>query len=295
VNGDGAIIGLRRCLHCRYSLTGQPIGHDDEYGLYIVRCPECGTVSPMSEHSVTGAWTRLWTFILGASWTAILVAALGFGSLALFGLCLATTYAGSEDYRDSIRTLWSMSGEAKNVASSTTITINGQTIVMPTAGGSEFADWWAAQDTDALLATEGGWWGVLFKPALLIWIPLGITAFTLGSFWGVVLYRRRGLGLLAWAAIVTGCIAVWSVPAVLDWSGDEVTWYNQAAMSQVALPIMVMSIGVAAVALAAGMMCGRPLARFGVRVTMSPRAQTGLALLWLTDDKPAPRLETTTG
>ena len=40
--------GTRPCLRCGHDLHGQSIVREPEYGLFIARCSECGTVAAMT-------------------------------------------------------------------------------------------------------------------------------------------------------------------------------------------------------------------------------------------------------
>ncbi|HED53526.1 MAG TPA: hypothetical protein ENJ00_04925, partial [Phycisphaerales bacterium] len=48
--GDSVVLGDRLCVACAYNLRGQPVYRESEYGLYLVRCPECGTPAAIQEY-----------------------------------------------------------------------------------------------------------------------------------------------------------------------------------------------------------------------------------------------------
>jgi hypothetical protein len=85
--------GSRHCIACFYNLRHQPILHDDELNLRIVRCPECGQASSLTTHPCLGRSERTLSHLLRMTW---ILTALGLGilsALALFGVAIVSGYA----------------------------------------------------------------------------------------------------------------------------------------------------------------------------------------------------------
>jgi len=95
----GRLDADRLCGKCFHQLDGQPIRRDPRLGLTVVRCPECGTIAPVTEHPVTSRWARRFLALAGAAFVAGIVAAF-LGQLVALGM---VQYLAAEEVAGSFQ------------------------------------------------------------------------------------------------------------------------------------------------------------------------------------------------
>ncbi len=60
----------RPCMKCGYDLRGQGVVGEPHYGWAVVRCPECGLVTPMHGFAMSRRVANLSATLLGVLWLA---------------------------------------------------------------------------------------------------------------------------------------------------------------------------------------------------------------------------------
>jgi hypothetical protein len=290
------LIGERLCTHCGYNLTGQPVLREPHYRMLIVRCPECGGAAGLQEYPLLGRWAGRWAALLAALWFLVMLALWIGSGAAIFGLSLGAAELSSEKFAE-----WIL---REHTAQATATPVPGaQPGPGPGGGGGasiaevtistprglirydpqSLHSWWAAQDRAALLARAGGWRAMVDWPALWLWVPLGLVAFTLGAMWSVILLHLRRGRVVLWSAAVMTVALIFATVVIASWLTHETGWYRSDAAAMIGPRVLVLSLGFGAAALAAGLWLGRPLVRAMLRLLLAPRLRAPLALLWFTD------------
>jgi hypothetical protein len=285
-----------------YNLRGQPVQKESEYGLFLVRCPECGTPAAIQEYPVLGRWPgRIRLFVtLGYLFMLLLLLAATCGTFA--GFASGTPESATTTLADEINEAWTDYEFAEHQAGRDAMAANGLT---PWADS-------IARDADGRLIRSGYWdvigptwwrdtgrYEVLWPMPKRLRLALDIhtstfvfnvlMAFVFGVTWSVVLIatRRKLLACLGIAPLAFTALFAWL------FSGDQITTYgwldaSSAANNAMFWPGMLVTGLIWFVASTLGLIFGRPLARLGVRALLPPGMRGGLAELWFTDNKPLP-------
>lgn len=238
--------GYRRCAGCAYSLSGQPILREDDYDLYVVRCPECGRIAPMSEGQSMIRGRRLTVGLMAGGWILIVIAISIIAWTAMFGL----TYGSAE-----------LAGG----------TLSSRVDVMFREQNPDLAfdEWWAVQDINDSL--PDGRLAAINWNALWLWLPLAGTALVIGCFWGTLLHHRSlGRGLPIVAMLVW--IGVLAAPMIIDAYVDQPRWSHEAAYLEVGIPVLAMSTAFGA-------------AIFPIGLVLGPRASRGVIRMCLPESR----------
>jgi hypothetical protein len=289
------VTGDRFCTKCGYNLIGQQIVREEHYALLIVRCPECATVASVQEYPLLGGWGVRWGVVLAALWFIALIGLWPASSGIVTGMCAVVSDEASRSYTRHLDRLYEAAqAQAANPPAqgpgSRIITIpGGQTIRF--GPGGNFDKWWEQQDKAALLADAGGWRGAINGEAFLIMIPFGLMVFASGWLWAVCLLQLKRRWLIVCAAAILLLAMVFLAPLVMEWHTLAGIWSRYAAQQQLGLPVVVISLVGAAIALGLGLWLGRPLTRFSVRLLLPPRLCYSLAFLWTAEglQPPSPR------
>lgn len=272
--------GDRLCVGCGYNLTGQRIIREPHHGLLIARCPECGQVTSIQEYPLLGRWATRWGVILATLWFILVLAAWPLSAMIMFGFAVETAEKGSLRYGGEIRRLYRDARTRSPTAPQTTPAGGTRP---PTTATADFQAWWETQDQDVLLADSGGWFRAVDWRGLLMWLPAGLLAFALGWFWSIVLLHLRRRALLLWGVAVLALAAVFVMGVILDWSNDEYPRAWDAGRAELGPPLLFLTLAWCAIALTAGLLLGRSLTRFMIRVLLSPRFRGPLAVVWTAD------------
>ena len=164
------------------------------------------------------------------------------------------------------------------------------TIVMRGRGrgiyGSQFAQWWAKQDQDALLADAGGWPSILNPEVLLVMLAGGLTTFAVGCFWAVMILHSSRRRLLIFGAVVMGAVAALMTTFFITL---DPRWLGQAAVEQLGPRIVPYSLALFTIAFITGLMIGRSVVRGLVRAFLPPRLRGSLAFLWTVEGLQPPK------
>jgi len=300
-----AIVGDRLCVKCGFNLTGQPVLREPHYQLLISRCPECGTAAPLQEYPLLGRWANRWAAALAACWLLLLLVwVIGIG-FAVWGLSLGAAELGAERFDDVIEIAYdewaAASAPQAGAAHSTGAPAPPNPPVLPGArlrthyAGVPAMDraWWNGVDRAALLQSAGGFRRAVAPDGFIPMLPLVLMCFLLGAAGSVAMLHLRGvrLALVALApvaialALAAATVAVRSahIRAAPFLDSEDAAW-------QIVGPrIHALALALAFVALAAGLVSGRPLVRRAARALLPPRLCNSLSLLWLTDKRPLPR------
>jgi hypothetical protein len=278
------LVGDRLCITCGYNLIGQPVLREPHYQMLIVRCPECATVASLQEYPLLGRWANRWAVALASLWLLTLIVLWIGSGAAIFGIGVGAAEVASEKYREYLSDefqQWVLSRQQ-------------QTTTQPTPGRvswnvNDYETWIRQQDMPALFQKAGGWRGAIEWRVLWVWLALIAAAATLGCIWSVALLGRKKRGLLLWGGAIMIVAVGFSMIAFADWYLQDRFWYWRTAEREICPSMMVISLALGAVALIAGLMCGRSLTRGLIRALLPPRLRWSLAQLWIADGLELPR------
>jgi len=287
------VTGDRLCTTCGYNLIGQVVRRERHYGLLVVRCPECGTVASVQEYPLLGRWARRWGVVLAVLWFIFLLGMWAGSGAAIMGCSMGVAEEASHTYRAYLSEAYEASRQSGQQMQGPQITVGpgGQIITTNRwlSGGNDFRQWWAQQDRPALFAQAGGWRGAVAWEALVIWLPVGITALTIGWFWSVALLQFRRRWVLVWGLFIIALALVFGLGPWLEWVMGTPRSSWSAAMQEIAPTMFAATVVFSSVALALGLAFGRALTRALVRSLLGPGLRGSLALLWTMEGLPPPR------
>lgn len=266
----------RACTRCAFNLIGQPIVREKHYGLLIARCPECGTVAALQEYPALGRWANRWAALLAGLWFLVVTA----GTMAVAGIVTGFTHGAGHSTSERVAEVIKQKYIAHETAKGTAVEqINWWWIGDPL--------WWEAQDKRQIIAEAGGWSGAVRWRGLAIWIFAACILVPVGACWAVLMAHRRGLGLVITAAPMLVFAGIfWAISNLGSSTFLSVHDLAQRMLWPVVLPLSLLCAGIA---LFAGVLLGRPLARLAVRATLPPRLRVPLGWLWTCDGLPPPR------
>lgn len=280
--------GDRVCVKCKYNLIGQPIRRHTELDLLAVQCPECGTYAALQEYPMLGPWARRWTFLLAAIWIIVLLGALFISAGMIVGVSTSTTEAAVKPYAQFLadrQSEWLR--EQDNTGGGTQnwqFYRNNNPLYVPL-----HQNWWSKQDGQVLLNQMGGWWNAIDARACWQWGSFAVSVLPAGMFWSIALLhiRKRWFALVALLII-----AVAAGITVLGQNVDSMAFQyhiRNVATNQVGRPVLYVSVALAFIPLMIGLLIGRPVVRFAVRVLLPPRLRSALAILWTAEGRTPPR------
>lgn len=277
------IVGDRLCIQCGFNLTGQPVTKEPRYGLFIARCPECGSVASLQEYPVLGKWANRWAALAAALWLAILIAA----SFAFAGIVTGTSYGaleeGSRDFGDWV---------SRKAATDETSGLSEQAYRFYTADVVDVA-WWESLDHWALLREAGGFRAVVLSEIVGFWFGLLIGGIAFGIVGSVALLHARRLRLaivllLPMALAATFQTMIYTAHRA-EMSANTVAEPDDLTFVMLAPLILLLTDLVVYTGVVIGAMIGRPTARGLMRAFLPPRLRSSLAFLWLADGKTPPK------
>lgn len=272
--------GDRLCTTCHYNLIGQPVIREPHYDLLVVRCPECATVASLQEYPHLGRWANRWSVIFSGIWIMLLLALASGGIAAVIGMTGGFTEEAVDQYENDLQKHWSdWYAETYPNATSKNQWWNPD----------KFDEWTVAHTPSKLMTELHAVNGLFRQPETLLFIvPLFITS-VLGVFWSVALVHRRRLTLFLMSVvllILAGAIygTIWW--QIAQFPADD---FDDIAWVQIGMPLMATMLGLCWFLLVTGLLCGRPVARWLVRVMLPPRLLGPLNVLWLTDGLTPPQ------
>jgi hypothetical protein len=289
------VAGHRLCASCGFALLGQPILREPHYEMLIIRCPECGTVAAVQEYPALGRWAGRWAALLAALWLFVLVVAVFASAGLLFGMSQGMLEEGSRGYAEEIARAHDQWYRALPDPKNSPVTQYMPTQSAVSAYSWVDSSWWEGVDKAAFLEAQGGGFGAIDPRAMwfLGWVALA--GVVVGVFWSVALLGQRRSRAIVLVILVVALAAgfAWMANATSDysWMGGGVTYAAWAARAQLAPYVEAIALLAGAVAAAAGIWFGRPLARLAVRTLLPPHLRPSLHVLWLADGLTPPRLK----
>jgi hypothetical protein len=257
--------GTRPCLRCGHDLHGQSIVREPEYGLFIARCSECGTVAAMTEYPTLGVWGRRLGIALMTVMIALLIPVGLLSALAIFGI-------SSVIFDERIHA-------AREVLN---LMLGGDGQVTP--------EWWSANGADARRRMTEAFFQ-FDRGDLMLVVATSPVAVLIGIIWSGLLVglSRRRLWL---AGPVLGVIALAYVGLALlerDAPGVTPVWIYTAAFAIMGWPGMGSLIVLQTGLLIVGLLLGRTLTRWLATFALPPRARRLVSFLWTVDELDPPR------
>jgi hypothetical protein len=243
------------CHQCGYNLHGQIVTRDERLDIMICRCPECGRFHPAA-FGVSA--TRPWLARLGVS----IIISWTLTAIAIFLASGFFTGLFSYIHLDYYST--------RNYPQSAYVSYRDvPRIVKPTPSPASYE--YERFDTP---------WKVLGSLSIANAVLLG--SFCAISMWHV--RKERLYFALAWpilAALVT--YGLWwaneNIDLIVSWSIVRLTLYTVINIT----------------AMAVGLKVGRPIARFLLRVLVSPKLRQHVHFLWVCDGLQPPGISGVTG
>lgn len=271
--------GDRMCVDCGYNLTGQPVLREPEYGLFIVRCPECSAITSAQEYPLVGRWPGRFTTALALAWLFILVAALAGVVGPTIGLSIGFTLDSTGDYTRFLQQEFS-----KHVITKHPDADPATLWKLP----ERFDAWYESQDAGQLLTNAGGWLGApeLDETVGLI-VPLFLS-FVAGLLLSLAVIHRKRWSI---AILVVSFATIALTVLTLIWmrlGENPPTAPDGASMLQLGLPMLAVVFILDCCMALIGVFAGRPIGRGAVRALLPPRFRTALSVLWVTDGLEVP-------
>ncbi|RMD61665.1 MAG: hypothetical protein D6824_07795 [Planctomycetota bacterium] len=272
------IEGDRCCPACGFNLVGSPVRREPVYGLYLLRCPECGRACPVDEHPRIERWTSRLTALLAALWLlGLTLATVGVGSLMLVGAGVATQ-ALSGRFGLVVQQAFNESEEGQAFRQG----------VLRSAGNFDAA--WLTEERRAALWREFGGTrrGLWIVGGSLVW--LAVWLYPVGALGSVLALARRRWELLlvsllpaVGAASLLLLIKRFTAGHTTVWSASEVV------QRWLLVPWGVVGIVFCWASFALGLVSGRALARGLARALLPPRLCASLSILWTSQGLEPPR------
>ena len=290
---SSAIQGDRLCVSCAYNLRGQPVVQEPHYGLFLVRCPECGTPAAVQEYPLLGRWPGRIRVFVALSYLLVCIFAVSITAAPLGGMAAALADVSSDTLAGEIAARWTEHAASEEAAgrdpfrgTNFGVQRDAEGRPMPSRWTQVRVAWWASERGS--IVARAGVSTVLrvTAPALPL---VALAAFAIGCVWAVLLLWASRRVLFA-AALVPLALAV--LVMLIDGSLDAPTrgWMNanDLAWRELTVDAFIVVLVLWFTAGGLGLITGRPLARLGVRALLPPTMRGALAELWFTDNKPLP-------
>lgn len=262
------------CEHCGYNLHGQPVHRDEQLGIMVCRCPECGRFHAAGYRTIAmSIWmsrlaTALLTFWIILEVTVVVLALISFGAIGITHaqLNLETVpvdKSGREIEYRQVGITGTFQAVYKDTGQVTTNPVSYQARVAV----RHYQSWQEA-------------WGPSLVMTFFSWLcgfVLAILAVTFVWHWP----RGRYLYLLLLPLLAVG----FTIPSfALDFGVQIRGWLAQRMLYEAAVQM---------VGLVMGIVMGRPLVRLILRMFVPPRPRQLFNFLWRVDGKIAPAPPTT--
>jgi len=271
------------CAGCSYNLHGQNVWRDENLGLMVCRCPECGKFHPAGTGvSASSVWLNRLAFMLLTNWIFICLIVLFLGGGILFGMQMAyledftvSAYVTPDgqivdvSYQNQIN---NPASQPQNYTPTYTVRGTGQIVPIATVRRVYRAP------------VEYGPNGVqTAQPLWEVYMPFVLVNFfdslILGIFIAAAMFhiRRRTYYFLI-LPILAGLVAflVWRTES----HTNAFTAWSLGCIALWCLYDMFF--------LAAGIAIGRPVARLTISLIVPPKPRQYFAFLWLADGKAYP-------
>jgi len=280
------IAGDRLCTRCGFNLTGQEVVREDRYGLFVVRCPECGGVTALQEYPALNRWAGRWAALLAASWVLALGGLLFLTTVAATGPLFGAREIGSEPYRAAIAQAYA---DVQGGRASTTITSGGTTIVYGSFNSIDI-NWWRTSGARETLRAGRTNLDLISPKVWFLWLPMAAALFVAGSAWSVVLLHVRALKRTLFLLIPFGIAAAIYLLAYISNALPETgtVWAGRIAEDELGLTLYAATLPFLLVPAVIGVLVGRKLTRGLLRALLPPRLLAPFTTLWLADGKRVP-------
>jgi hypothetical protein len=302
-NRVSVLLGDRLCVKCGFNLHGQTITREEHYNMLSVRCPECFTIASLQEYPTLGPWAARFSLVLALVWVSCVLTLAFFTGLTFYASAEGVAGVATRPAARQIGLAFGKYREANPEPEDTTTTTFFQSF-----GGvlteSTFTyvdpDWLVEEDLTALTADASI--GRYQIKAFAITIPLALGTAAWGVAWSVLLLHRRLWGkLLAMGIVVALATALlfvshWGSPTAWNgfgpWAnnyywGQGVPAQNIAARAYGLGPALI-TVAIAFAAMIPGLLWGRVIVRWLVRLLLPPHLRGPLAVLWHVDGLPSP-------
>lgn len=303
------LTGDRMCQGCGFNLRGQLVVREPHYQMLMVRCPECAVVAALGEYPTLSRWANRWTAAAAVLWALLALAIwLGMGGFMMIPVGMDDwnrKYYGASSLAQLQQTWLAAKEAAKQPPSpsGTTTTApappNANAWMALQPWSSVDPAWWAASDKNSLRmmirggAATGSMWSAYRQVGgTAVVIGIGAGALMAALLLGV---RQRWLWAVA-PALILPMIAYSSLGGTGPFTGDG-AWvltggtpatFQDAAVGLLGHNAWWATLTWLVLGCAIGLMVGRPLARWVVRLALPPKSRAALAVLWWADGKRVP-------
>lgn len=279
----GVLSADRPCAGCGFNLHGATIVREPHYRLICVRCPECGTVAALQEYPAIAAWAGRWRMLMAAALVAVALLAVLVTGLISWGVSEGVSQTVCNKYA------YLINAELQAHQQKT----YPDTQQPRYLSSDEVKDWWKSQPPSAVLERAGGWLGALNWWGLLSFTFIGPLFVVIGVFWSVMFVRARKGRLMLIGAASVGLGLLFFLAERYSGSANSYYFYYgsgyQFASVQVGWLPAVVTMVLCLLALWAGVLIGRGLARWVVATLLPPRLLAAFSFLWLADGRALPR------
>ncbi|MCC6320730.1 MAG: hypothetical protein IT438_04755 [Phycisphaerales bacterium] len=279
----GSMAANRPCAGCGFNLHGATVFREPHYRLVSVRCPECGRLAALQEYPALTPWAGRLRALAAATVVVVSLLAILVTGLITWGMAEGVSMDSGSKYASVIDAAMNKR-QAELYPDTTSRRYMSQ---------KEIEDWWTSLPPDKFLADSGGrlgalnWWGfTAFSFVLPLFAAIGV-------FWSVLFARARRWRLLALLVAPVALGAIFYVSEHLSSSHRAYSYYfnsgSQIAQLQIGWVAAAITMAGCLLALWAGALFGRPLARWFLATLLSPRLVTAFSYLWEADDQPLPK------
>jgi hypothetical protein len=286
------IIGDRACGGCGFNMHHQRIEREPHYNLLIARCPECGTVTPMTEIPGAPKWFAWVAPLFALAWLSVALAAIAGSAMVLAAAVDAAADLGLRPVGTGIgraHITWHKSTYQDQTAPAAVVQQMSWAQSGYSHGTYVALAWWNTQSQPAFYPDSGG-----DRAAIAATLPVSISVapclFVAGAGTAVLFLgaRRRTLLALALLTVAAGTLGVWLIneldgKTALAYAPTGYSTAGALAREAFGLRIVTAAIFTFAAAYTLGVFTGRPLARWGVRLLLPPRSGAIFAFLWTAD------------
>lgn len=288
------IMGDRLCVGCAYNLRGQPVSKEAHYGLYLARCPECGTPAAVQEYPMLGRWPGRVRVFVALAYALTVLGALLMVLLLLSAMSEGLKETAAEPLAMEIATQWAEYVNTEEAAGRDPFAGRATTPSQRAADGSFMANRWYAIDTvwwrgqDRFSSFFTGFTHTI-RSSVPVMALMTIPMFLMGSVLAVlILGARRSVLLVVGVIPALLMLTIFLISTTLDQRLTGWISPNEIANESMWLPAVACVFVLWLISGSAGLMLGRPIARVGVRALLPPTMRGALAELWFTDNKPLP-------
>jgi hypothetical protein len=296
----GEVRGDRLCLRCGFNLHAQIILREPHYGLFIVRCPECSSVTALQEYPVLGRWAKRWGFMLAAAYVLLAVALLLAAGIAAGGFAAAMSMEHHTSVCNDIATrhrMWfDKTGQLQIAISASPSNANLANVTSNYVQNwgslaAINADWWNTKGREEVLAGRSLWILKFSGEVLAGCIAACAAALAVGAIGAVIMpgLRRTRLLFVPYAVAAIGGVVVVLIPEAV-WFRPPAWLPGYVAAGTLAPEVMIpylkfILLAALIVFITLGMFIGRPIARGLIRLLLPPKYAGAFSFLWECDGR----------